>query len=218
MKILIDSARIPVIESLMKTCLFHGVTTNPLILKDAGVNLSQLPRLAESVFALGAKELYFQSWGNDAAELYRHGRELAGIGETVVVKLPVTMEGLEAAVRLGKEGITTCITAVYSPYQAILAASAGAAYVAPYLGRMNDAGRDGHEMIALMARALRGAESRTEILAASIRKPEDIAILAANGVRYVTLSQAVAEKLFHEPLSLEATNALEAAARELADQ
>jgi transaldolase len=133
----------------------------------------------------------------------------------VVVKLPATREGLEAAARLSGEGVRTCVTAVYSPYQALLAAAAGAAFVAPYLGRMNDAGLDGHAMIAQMAEALRHTESATEILAASVRSPEDIPRLARHGVCHITLSPSVADMLFQEPLTLEATKAFEEAAQEL---
>lgn len=216
MKLYIDSANIAVVESLMKTGVFYGVTTNPLILREAGVRLSKLGDFADYVLGLGAQEVFFQSWGEDAATLCRHGEQLARLSSQVVVKLPVTREGLEAAAKLAKAGIKTCLTAVYAPFQVLLAAALGAAYVAPYLGRMNDAGRDGHALIAQMATALQKTECLTEILAASVRSPEDVASLAQNGVRNITLSPAVAEKLFLEPLTLEAVIAFEAAAQEAA--
>jgi len=218
MKFYIDSAHISIIESLMKTGVFHGVTTNPLILRKDGVPLhpAQLSDFARRVLDLGVRELFFQSWGEDSVTLSRHGQQLASISNKVVVKLPATREGLEAAARLAGEGIRTCITAVYAPFQALLAASVGAAYVAPYLGRMNDAGRDGHAMIARMSEALRNTQSPSEILAASVRAPEDVARLAQNGVRCITLSPAVAEMLFQEPLTMEATMAFEAASGEIA--
>jgi transaldolase len=215
MKLYIDSADRTVVEALMKTGVFHGVTTNPLILKAGGIRLAELGDFADRVFGLGAKEIFFQSWGRDASAFHQHGLKLADIGSKVVVKVPATREGLEAAARLSCEGIRTCVTAVYSPFQALLAAAAGAAFVAPYLGRMNDAGRDGHGMIAQMAEALRHTESATEILAASVRRPEDIAKLAQHGVCHITLSPAVAGTLFQEPLTLEAAKAFQEAAVEL---
>jgi transaldolase len=217
MKLYVDSAYLSIVETLMKTGVFYGVTTNPVILKDSGVRLAQLSEFANRLIGLGVKEIFFQSWGQDGPAFHQHGMRLADISSKVVVKLPATREGLEAAVTLSGEGIRTCITAVYSPFQALLASSAGAAYVAPYLGRMNDAGRDGHAMIGQMADALRHTESPTEILAASVRTPEDVARLAQHGVRHITLSPAVAGMLFQEPLTLEAARVFEAAAQELGE-
>jgi transaldolase len=215
MKLYIDSADGSALESLLRTGVFHGVTTNPLILKQAGVSVKELPLFAERVFALGAKELFLQSWGEERSKLETHGRMLARVSGKVVVKLPATRDGLEAAARLNTGGVRTCITAVYAPFQALLAASVGAAYVAPYLGRMNDAGRDGHGLIGQMSEALRGTGSGCEILAASVRTPEDIARLSQKGVRHITVSAAVAEMFFQEPLTLEASRAFDAAAKEL---
>jgi len=215
MKLYIDSADATIVESLMKTGVFFGVTTNPVILKESGVRLAQLAEFADRVLGLGAKKIFFQSWGQDGAAFHQHGMRLADISTKVVVKLPATREGLEAAARLSGEGIRTCITAVYSPFQALLASSAGAAFVAPYLGRMNDAGRDGHAMIGQMAGALRHTESPTEILAASVRTPEDVARLAQHGVCHITLSPAVAGMLFQEPLTLEASRVFEEAAKDI---
>jgi len=215
MKFYIDSAERGAIESLLKMGVFHGVTTNPLILKQTGMRMKQLPDFAGEVFTLGARELFLQSWGESAALLQEHGKMLADISEKVVVKLPATREGLEAAARLAQEGQRVCITAVYASYQALFAASVGAGYVAPYLGRMNDAGREGHRMIRQMADALRSTGSPCEILAASVRTPEDIAKLSENGVRCITVSPTVAEKFFQESLTEEAARAFEAAAKEL---
>ncbi|HOV85743.1 MAG TPA: transaldolase family protein [Syntrophobacteraceae bacterium] len=212
MKLYIDSARVSVIESFMKTGVFHGVTTNPHLLKEAGVPPERLSELARQVFDLGAGEVFFQSWGEDAAALHLRGRQLADLDDRVVVKLPATLEGFEAASMLAAAGTRTCITAVFAAFQGILAAGAGAAYVAPYLGRMNDAGRDGHAVIALMSGALRRVESPTAILAASVRTVDDVALLAQNGVRCITLSPAVARNLFREPLTLEAVRSFETAA------
>jgi transaldolase len=214
----IDSADIHAIETLMKTGVFHGVTTNPLLLRNSGLSPDQLTGFVENVSSLGAREVYLQSWGEDSGDLRLNAQKLARINTNIVVKLPVTREGLEAASGLAEDGIRVCITAVYAPFQALLGASVGAAYVAPYLGRMNDAGIDGHEMIAWMSEALRNTGCKTEILAASVRIPEDIATLARNGISRITVSTAVADLLFREPLSMEAVKAFEAAAGEMAEK
>jgi transaldolase len=218
MKLYIDSADISVIESFMKTGVFYGVTTNPLLLLKSGVSPDRLSGFVDRVSYLGAGEVYLQSWGNDPGLLRSNAQKLARIGDNVVVKLPVTREGLEAASGLAGEGIRICMTAVYAPFQALLGASIGAAYVAPYLGRMNDAGMDGHAMIDLMSQALRNTNCATEILAASVRTPEDLSMLAGNGISRITISPAVAEMLFRESLSIEAAKAFEAAAAEIAEK
>ncbi|RJR32221.1 MAG: transaldolase [Desulfobacteraceae bacterium] len=215
MKLYVDSAERTAIESLLKTGVFYGVTTNPLILKQAGISMKQLPLLADQAFSSGARELFLQSWGESAALLQEHGSMLADISDKVVVKFPATREGLEAAARLSRGGKRVCITAVYSSYQALLAASVGAEYVAPYLGRMNDAGRDGHLLIRRMADALRNTGSPCEILAASVRTPEDVATLSENGVRCITVSPTVAERFFKESLTEESALAFESAAKGL---
>lgn len=215
MRFYLDSARKSEVKPLLATGVFYGVTTNPLILREASVRAGQLAEFADWVFGLEAREVFFQSWGEDQATLYQHAQQLARISTKVVVKLPATQEGLTAAAKLAADGIRTCVTAVYTPFQVLLAASVGAAYVAPYLGRMNDAGRDGHASIAQMVQALRNTSSPTEILAASVRSPEDVARLGQAGVRCITLSPAVARQLFQEPLTLEATQAFEVAAKEV---
>lgn len=232
MKLYVDSADLSIITPLLGTGAFYGVTTNPLLLRDAGVTPSALPDFVARVTDLGAREVFLQSWGEDASDLFLRGRRLSLAGSDVVVKLPATKVGFRAAAKLVDEGIPTCITAVFASPQAILAASLGAAYVAPYLGRMNDAGRNGHAVIAEMAEALErtrpvgtgtapverswGPRSRpTAILAASIRGADDVVQLARNGVSHITLSPAVAEALFADPLTEAATRAFEAAATDL---
>ena len=215
MRLYLDSADLKSVLPLLSTGVFYGVTTNPLILSESQMPMSNLGNFAKAVLGAGAKEVYFQSWGNDAATLLLRGRELAQIDGRVIVKLPVTKEGLSAASTLAEEGIKTCITAVYTPFQALLASAVGAAYVAPYLGRINDSGRDGYAIISKMAQSLQQIDSSTEILAASIRSSADLVTLAQDGVRCITFSTSIAERLFQEPMTLEATRAFEEAAMEV---
>jgi len=216
MRLYLDSADLGQVIPLLQTGVFYGVTTNPLILRQNKVRMSQLGGFAKAVLGNGARELFLQSWGADAQALLEHGQSLAQMDGRIVVKLPATREGLSAASRLAGEGVRTCITAVYTPFQALLASAVGAAYVAPYLGRINDAGRDGYAIISKMAQSLRAIGSSTEILAASIRSSADLVTLAQEGVRCITFSTAIAERLFQEPMTLEATLAFEQAAQEVA--
>ncbi len=209
MRLFLDSANLARLQPLLGTGVFYGVTTNPLILKESGLSVVELPTFTKAALQAGAREVYLQAWGRQSEALYRCGQSLAAIDGRVVVKLPATQEGLSAASRLAAEGVRTCITAVYTPFQALLAAAVGATFVAPYLGRINDAGRDGYAIIAKMAEALRRTGSATEILAASIRSTADLVTLAQEGVRCITFSTQIAERLFQEPMTLEATLAFE---------
>lgn len=215
MRLYLDSADLNSVLPLLESGVFYGVTTNPLILRESQTPMNALQGFAKAVLGAGAREVYFQSWGDDAQTLLQRGRDLYAIDGRVIVKLPVTREGLTAASRLAEDGIRTCITAVYTPFQALLASAVHAAYVAPYLGRINDSGRDGYAIIAKMAQSLRQIGSATSILAASIRSSADLVTLAQDGVRCITFSTSIAERLFMEPMTLEATRAFEEAALEV---
>ncbi|MCS7057490.1 MAG: hypothetical protein NZ849_09115 [Meiothermus sp.] len=214
MRLYLDSARLSELQPLLGSGVFHGVTTNPLLLQEAGLGAAGLPGFARAVFQAGAKEVYLQAWGTSAEVLYRCGLSLAGLDGRVVVKLPATWEGLSAAGRLVLEGVRVCITAAYLPHQALLASAVGADFVAPYLGRINDSGQDGYTTIGRMSDLLRGIGSKTEILAASVRSIADVVALAQRGVRHVTLPLQVAHRLFQEPLTLEAARQFERAMEE----
>lgn len=213
MKFYLDSADLAAIRSLWPTGIFHGVTTNPLILGEQSLGAASLPDFAKAVADLGAADVFFQSFGATPAALYERGKAFASLGDAVVVKIPATRIGFEAAAQLIHEDVRVCITAVYDAHQALLADVLGAAFVAPYLGRMNAAGRNGHALIAQMATALDKAKSSTKILAASIKHLSDIVLLAENGVPCVTIKPDMAESLFREPLTLDATASFEAAAQ-----
>jgi len=215
MRLFLDSANLAKLQPLLSTGVFYGVTTNPLILRESGLSAEELPSFAKAALQAGAREVYLQAWGSQTEDLYRCAQTLAGIDERVVVKLPATREGLSAASRLAQESVRTCITAVYTPFQVLLASAVGAAFVAPYLGRINDAGHDGYAIIAQMAEALRSIGSGTEILAASIRSTADLTTLAQLGVRALTFPINIAERLFQEPMTLEAARVFEQSMREV---
>lgn len=208
----IDSADRVQVEPLLRTGMFAGLTTNPTLLRAAGVGNDEIPELVAWAVAAGAAEVFVQAWGRDAAELERRGRELRGLDPRVSVKLPVTPDGLEATARLESDGIPVLVTAVYSAVQVLPAMAAGASLVAPYLGRVNDAGRDGLAEIAAMQRVIGATGSRLRVLVASLREPGDVQRLAELGVAHFTLAPHVWKRFFTDPLTDAAVTAFEQAA------
>lgn len=208
----LDTADRGTAEPLLSTGLFHGITTNPALLDDSGVKVADFADFYGWAIGHGATEVFFQTWGSCVDELVERGHQLRSFGTGVVVKSPATKDGTAALGRLAKTGCPTLLTAVFGAPQALLAAAAGARYVAPYLGRIDDAGRDGLEEAVSMAKALRHSGAHTEVLAASVRAPMDLVRLAGHGVRCFTLSPPLVDKLFAGGLTEQATTALEEAA------
>jgi transaldolase len=210
MDLYLDSADTAALEPLLATGLFRGVTTNPLILQRANVRLDETPSLVEWLLDRTDGDVFVQTTAREADDIEREGSKLRAMSDRLVVKVPATRDGLTATRRLVDAGVPTLVTAVYGPRQAVLAAAAGAQWIAPYLGRMTEAGRDGHEQVARMVQVLRGSGTRT--LVASIRSPEDVVALAAAGADAVTLGVDVAQALFDEPLTEAAVAQFDAAA------
>lgn len=207
LRLLLDSADPLAWRHWLSTGLFHGITTNPTLLKRAGLacDLASLRTLSQEALALGVEELHLQAWGSD---LLSCGRALADLApDRIWIKLPITAPGLEAARALRADGVPVTFTACYEPSQVLLAAALGVDYIAPYLGRICDRGRDGHAELIRMQRCVDRLGSPLRLLVASLRLADDLARLAAEGLNTFTISPAIAEQL----LTVEAT--LEAAAR-----
>lgn len=214
LRLFLDTADREACERWFETGLFHGATTNPTILAASGVacTIAALGALASDLFALGAAEMQAQTWGRSAETLLRHGRMIAAIDPRMVVKVPITRDGAVAASILKQEGIRVTLTAVYGAHQALSAAAIGADYAAPYLGRMNDAGRDGFDEILAMRAIVHQSGSAMRILVASLRQADDLARLARHGVDTFTFSPKVAAALFDDALTTAAAEAFEVAA------
>ncbi|EKX36632.1 hypothetical protein GUITHDRAFT_78789, partial [Guillardia theta CCMP2712] len=202
----LDTANLNEMAELLPLGIFYGVTTNPLLLERAKVPCSHhaLQDLAATAFALGSKEFMCQTWGTKVDELVDNGIRLANLDSRVVVKVPLTFAGIEAASMMSNLGIRVCTTACYSPHQVITSVSAGAEYVAPYLGRMNDAGRDGMQSVVDMQKIVDGMRSKTRVLVASIRDADQLAVLAARGCNTFTISPKVARLLTEDELTMDA--------------
>lgn len=201
LRLLLDSADPAAWRQWLPTGLFHGVTTNPTLLKRAALpcDLASLRTLSQEALALGVQELHLQAWGSD---LLSCGRALADLApERIWIKLPLTAPGLEAARGLQADGVPITFTACYEPAQVLLAAALGVDYIAPYLGRICDQGRDGHAELIRMQRCVDRLDSPLRLLVASLRSLDDLARLAAEGLNTFTISPAIAERL----LAVEAT-------------
>lgn len=215
LRLYLDTADTEAWRIWMPTGLFYGITSNPLLLERAQVKCDHptLKQLAQEAFDLGAQEMQLQTWGDTVEDLVSTGKKLAAIDSRVVVKSPITRMGTTAASQLIAAGVRVTLTAVYSVHQVLIAAALGADYVAPYLGRINDAGGNGRETLAKMQQALTGVKSPTRILTASIRDIEDIAILATQGLDTFTFSAKIATAFFNVPATETATADFARAAR-----
>jgi transaldolase len=195
-RLYVDSADTSAVERLLADRLIAGVTTNPTILERSGRAVADIPALYDRWVAQGAGEVFFQAWGDD---LLAEGRRIAALGPRAVVKVPATREGFAASAALVADGVPVLLTAVYSAAQALAAATVGVRYIAPYLGRLDDAGRDGTAEIATMQRLVDG--SATTVLAASLRSPEAIVGLALVGVECFTAAPDVLDRVFRSVAS-----------------
>lgn len=220
LRLFLDSANPADWQAWLPAGLFHGVTTNPTLLKRAGQACTEAnaAALAARAFDLGAREVQIQTWGGDSAAMADRGRRLAAIDDRVVVKVPVTRDGAAASARLTAAGVRVTLTAVYAAHQVLTAAGIGAAYAAPYLGRMGDQGIDGWAEVAAMREILAAAgPGAPRLLVASLRSVEDLVGMARLGCDTFTFGPALAERLFAEAATERAAADFEADAAAMAE-
>lgn len=198
-RLYVDSAVVERVAPLLAAGVVHGVTTNPTILERGGRTAAEIPDLHARWTAEGAREIFFQTWGGDTASLLRNAEGILALGDRVAVKVPATAAGFAAASALVRDGATVLVTAVYSVAQALACASVGVRYIAPYLGRMRDAGIDGAGVISRMQEVCAG--SATDVLAASLRSPQDITDLRIAGIPCFTAAPDVIEAMLFDEVS-----------------
>ena len=215
LRLYLDTAELDLWREWMPSGLFYGLTTNPLLLERAQVacNLDTLSEMAHTGFELGAQEIHMQVWGTSAEAMVAVGQQLAAIDARIAVKVPITRVGCVCAQQLIAEGVRVTLTGVYAAYQVLTAITLGADYAAPYLGRMNEAGRDGFDEIVTMHRMTQELGSPLKLLVASLRQVEDVGKLAQYGVNTFTIAPAIATALFGDPLTAQAAADFERAAR-----
>ena len=198
MKFFIDTANIAEIREANDLGILHGVTTNPTLVAKEGVDFHE--RLRE-ITAIVKGSVSAEVISEDAEGMIKEARELAAIAPNITVKVPMTWEGLKAVKTLSAEKIETNVTLIFSANQALLAARAGATYVSPFLGRLDDIGHDGMELIKTISQIFKQADINTKIIAASIRHPMHVTEAALNGAHIATVPFNVLKQLVKHPLT-----------------
>ena len=200
MRFFIDTANVEDIRKANDMGVICGVTTNPsLIAKEGRVFEEVIAEIASIVDGPISGEV--KATTTDAEGMIREGREIAKIHPNMVVKIPMTAEGLKAVKVLSAEGVKTNVTLIFTANQALLAARAGATYVSPFLGRLDDISVRGVDLISESAQIFEVAGIETEIIAASVRNPMHITDCALAGADIATVPYKVIEQMTHHPLT-----------------
>ena len=198
MRLFIDSGNIKDIEALAAIGIIDGVTTNPsLLAKEPGDFRQNLKRICDIVKGPVSGEVV----ATDFAGMIREGHDIAKIDPHIVVKVPLTRDGIRACKTLSGEGIHVNVTLVFSAAQALLAAKAGASFVSPFVGRLDDVGTNGMDLIRDIVEIFDNYEFKTEVLVASCRHPIHIVEAARMGADICTCPPAVIDQLFNHPLT-----------------
>ena len=198
MKLFVDTGNLKEIEALAAIGILDGVTTNPsLLAKEQGDYRQILKQICRTVQGPVSAEVV----ATDAAGMIREGRDLATIDEHIVIKVPFTKEGVKACKALATEGHHVNVTLIFSATQAWLAAKAGASYVSPFVGRLDDIGTTGMNLVREIVDIFDNFEFATEVLVASVRHPIHVVEAARMGADVVTVPAAVIEACFKHPLT-----------------
>jgi len=198
MKLFVDTGSVKDIEALAAIGILDGVTTNPTLLAKEGGDYRQiLKRICDIVKGPVSGEVV----ATDYAGMVREGRDIAGIDEHMIVKVPLTKDGVKACKTLSSEGVRVNVTLIFSAVQAWLAAKAGASYVSPFVGRLDDIGNTGMQIVREIVDMFDNADYSTEVLVASVRSPIHVIEAARMGADIVTVPPAVIEQCFKHPLT-----------------
>ena len=200
MKFFIDTANTEDIRKANDMGVICGVTTNPSLIAKEGRDFGEVIKEITSIVD-GPISGEVKATTVDAEGMIKEGREIAAIHKNMVVKIPMTVEGLKAVKVLSKEGIKTNVTLIFTANQAILAAEAGAAFVSPFLGRLDDISQAGVDLISTIAQIFRNYDYETKIIAASIRNPVHVTDCALAGADIATVPYAVIEQMTKHPLT-----------------
>lgn len=198
MKFFIDTANIEEIRKANALGILAGVTTNPSLVAKENVSFhDRLKEITKEVSGSVSAEVISE----DAEGMIKEGKELAAIAPNITIKVPMTLEGLKAVKAFSDMNIKTNVTLIFNANQALLAARAGATYVSPFLGRLDDIGHHGMDLIATIAEIFDRHRIDTEIIAASIRHPMHVVDAALHGAHIATIPYKVLEQLVKHPLT-----------------
>ncbi|MEM9441906.1 MAG: fructose-6-phosphate aldolase [Pseudomonadota bacterium] len=199
MKFFVDTADVNAISDLAATGLIDGVTTNPSLIAKSGRNFFEV---IADICSIVPGPVSAEVAATDHETMLAEGRKLATIAPNVCVKVPLTIDGLKTCKALSDEGTKVNVTLCFSPAQALLAAKAGATFISPFVGRLDDIGQDGMDLISDTVQIYRNYEHiQTEVLVASIRSVPHLVESARLGADVATLPPDVIKKLFHHPLT-----------------
>lgn len=200
MKIFVDTAKVEDIRKANDMGVIYGVTTNPSLIAKEGRDfkevITEITQIVDGPISGEVKATTASAEG-----MIKEGREIAAIHKNMVVKIPMTIEGLKAVKVLSKEGIKTNVTLVFTANQALLAARAGASYVSPFLGRLDDISQSGIELIKEISSIFKIYDFSTEIIAASVRNPIHVKECALAGADIATIPYGVIEQMTKHPLT-----------------
>ncbi len=198
MKFFIDTANVDEIRDAVSMGMADGVTTNPsLMAKEGGEPMALLKEITSLVAGpVSAEVISFDTDG-----MVHEARGLAMIADNIVVKIPMTVDGLKAVRILSMEGISTNVTLVFSPLQALMAAKVGADYVSPFVGRLDDLAQEGMQLVEQIGQIFANYEFHTQIIVASVRNPVHVLDAALIGAHIATIPHAVLAKLASHPLT-----------------
>lgn len=198
MKIFLDTANVESIEKYSELGVVDGITTNPTLLsKEKGNPIKTMKKIVEIMKGPVSLEVV----AVDFDKMMEESLKLAKYGENVVVKIPMTMDGLKVVHTLSKKNIKTNVTLIFSANQALLAAKAGATYVSPFIGRLDDIGSEGLNLVSEIVQIFASYDISTQLLVASVRHPLHVIEAAKMGADVVTLPPDILDKMIRHPLT-----------------
>jgi len=198
MKIFLDTANVESIEKYNELGVVDGITTNPTLLsKEKGNPIKTMKKIVEIMKGPVSLEVI----AIDFNKMMEESLKLAKYGENVVIKIPMTMDGLKVVHALTKKGIKTNVTLIFSANQALLAAKAGATYVSPFIGRLDDIGSEGLNLVSEIVQIFASYDISTQLLVASVRHPFHVIEAAKMGADVVTLPPDILDKMMRHPLT-----------------
>ncbi|NPA62216.1 MAG: fructose-6-phosphate aldolase [Methanococci archaeon] len=198
MKFFLDTANVEDIKKYAELGLVDGVTTNPTLVAKEGRDFYEV---VKEICQIVEGPVSAEVISTDAEGMVKEARDLSKIADNIVIKIPMTKDGMKAVKILSSEGIKTNVTLVFSPLQALLAAKAGATYVSPFVGRLDDIGHVGMKLVEDVVKIYKNYNIKTEVIVASVRHPWHVLEAAKIGADIATLPPAVMDKLFNHPLT-----------------